>query len=117
MTSPKSVFANKEALELLERLSEVNPAAGRMYLEHLIIQNRSQVRIFLKFMTTFYLFARQDSKLHSNLALILVKDLFECAADEHTLKLWRAKGEKHCNALCGTKFAQLRRTHPKNPLG
>ncbi|XP_006463538.1 hypothetical protein AGABI2DRAFT_179862 [Agaricus bisporus var. bisporus H97] len=64
----------EDDLSLLEQITSANQAAGKRFLEYLVVTKRST-----------------SSELHTRLALSCVDELLQCLEDETTLKLWRAK--------------------------
>ncbi|KAI0337403.1 hypothetical protein BDW22DRAFT_1409963 [Trametopsis cervina] len=79
----KTTTADEAAL--LQRIQESDPAAGVQFLEHLVLQKRSQV-----------------PELHARLAAIYVEQLLECLEDESTAKLWRAKSASYSSSSNAT---------------
>ncbi|TFY60724.1 hypothetical protein EVJ58_g4965 [Rhodofomes roseus] len=84
---------------LLTQLREADASAGRRYLEHLVLQKRSQ-----------------DVDLHRQLATSCVDELFSCLADESTSKLWRAKLSSYTSSRSDTSFlSYFASTTPDSP--
>ncbi|KAI0090078.1 hypothetical protein BDY19DRAFT_887852 [Irpex rosettiformis] len=75
---------------LLRRIHESDPAAGVQFVEHLVLQRRSQ-----------------DPELHARLASIYVDQLLQCLEDESTSKLWRAKSASYSSSSSSTPTSFL----------
>jgi len=79
---------------MLEQLRAADPLAASHFLEHLILQKRSDVRADnrlwppLKCLSSIF----QDRRLHVEFANLCLDQLFNYLADDTVSKLWRAKG-------------------------
>ncbi|KAH9916048.1 uncharacterized protein B0H18DRAFT_885291 [Fomitopsis serialis] len=84
---------------LLTQLWEADTSAGRRYLEHLVLQKRSQ-----------------NPDFHMQLAVSCVDELLSCLAEESTSKLWRAKLSSYTSSRADTSFlSYFASTTPDSP--
>jgi hypothetical protein len=84
----------EDDLSLLEQITGVNPAAGKRFLEYLVVTRRSPVCDHQLFICCCKaeLMSLQSPELHTRLALLCIDELLQCLEDEAIMKLWRAKG-------------------------
>ncbi|KAI0064243.1 hypothetical protein BV25DRAFT_1823215 [Artomyces pyxidatus] len=79
--SSKRAQKTEDDLAMLQQIREANPEAGAQFLEHLVLQKRSN-----------------NGALHTELALLCVDELLTFLEDEVVSKLWRAKAASYASA-------------------
>ncbi|KZP18157.1 hypothetical protein FIBSPDRAFT_933616 [Athelia psychrophila] len=77
----------EDDLAMLQQVREADPAAGAQYLEHLVLQKRSQ-----------------NPDLHAQLALSCIDQLLACLSEEGTSKLWRAKASSYSSTRADNRI-------------
>ena len=79
---------------MFEQLRTADPSAASVFLEHLILQKRSDVRVYWRSLPCSKCLSLifQDRRIHVEFANSCLDQLFNYLADDAISKLWRAKG-------------------------
>ena len=85
----------EDNIAMLEQLRAVDPLAASSFLEHLILEKRSDVRTDSRVLPSAKRLppGLQDRRLHVEFAGLCLDQLLGYVADEAISRLWRAKGK------------------------